>query len=148
MVSLEKKSKRLDPIIEERKIRFDDENQKLLQIRHQKILATQTMRAKQAEYMDGVNRLNAERGSAERSLLEALEGGLDAVKRQWMSLYEVILKLEQDEAIQLNTMSCAHRDLEAIKHLQIKYQREISRTIQQREMKQIDDIALRKFNQN
>ena len=148
MISLEKKSKRLDPIIEERKIRFDDENQRLLQVRHQKVLAIQRMKAKQAEYMDGVNRLNSERGSAERSMLEALEGGLDSVKQQWMNLYEVILKLEQEEALQLNAMSCAHRDLEAIKHLQLKYKREISRTIQQRDMKQIDDIALRKFNQN
>lgn len=145
MANLDRKVQRLDPIIEERKSRLDDEQQKLAIVRQKKIETINAMKQKQREYMEGVERLNGERGSANRLMLEALETGLDTVKQHWMNLYQQAILCEKEEALQLDIMSRAHRDLEAIKHLQAKYRTELGRVTQQRELKQIDEIALRKF---
>ena len=145
MISLEKKSKRLDPIIEQRKARFDDENQKLINIRAARLLEIARMKEKQSEYMKGVDRLNNERGSANRLMLEALERGLDTVKQQWMDSYAQVLTLEKQESAQFEMMSAAHRELEAIKNLQGKYKLEVIKVEKQRDMKQMDEMALRKF---
>lgn len=145
MTALEKKAKRLDPIIDERKARFDQERQRLAVVRQKKLDTIAAMKQKQREYMEGVARLNSERGSANRLMLEALETGLDSVKQLWMKLYHDVLVCEQEEKAQTETMSQAHRDLEAIKHLQTKYNTEVIRSLKQRELQQIDEIALRKF---
>ena len=84
MLQLKKKSKRLNPVIEERQATFDSESDLLTTIRKKRIQVVAAMRAKQSEYMTGVTRLNDERGTANRLMLEALETGLDSVKNQWM----------------------------------------------------------------
>lgn len=141
-----KKIRRLDPVIEERQVKFDDESGKLVAVRQKKIQTVAQMKMKQREYMDGVGRLNQERSSANRVMLEALEGGLDSVKQQWMDLYQAVLACEREEAKQLELMSKAHRDLEAIKQLQAKYKVEQNRDLARRDQKQQDEIALRKFS--
>lgn len=146
MISLKRKTKRLDPIIEQRKSQFDQENALLGSIRGKKAIAISAMKAKQKEYMDGVERLNSERGSANRLMLEALETGLDSIKQEWMNIYEVILKIEREEVEQLEVLSKAHRDLEAIKNLQGKYKDEFAKEEKRRDAKQIDEIASRNFS--
>ena len=78
-------------------------------------------------------------------MLEALEGGLDTVKQQWMDLYQAVLACEREEVIQTEVMSKAHRDLEAIKHLQAKYRVEQSKDLARRDQMQQDEIALRRY---
>jgi flagellar biosynthesis chaperone FliJ len=145
MLSLERKSRRLSPIIEERKAKFDEENQKLAVVRQKKLATIAAMKERQREYLSGVDRLNSERGTADRLLLNALEMGLDSVKQKWMELYEQVLICEREEENQLQVMSLAHRDLEAIKHLKQKYDLELSRENSRREQKAIDELALRRF---
>jgi flagellar biosynthesis chaperone FliJ len=146
MVSLSKKSKRLDPIIEDRKTVFDEENQKLVAVRQKKIAVVAEMKAKQREYITGVERLNSERGSTDRLLLNALEMGLDSVKQSWMKLYQAVLECEREEEVQFNTMNLAHRNLEAIKHLKQKYDIELTKESNRREQKATDELALRRFS--
>lgn len=141
-----KKIRRLEPVIEERQVRFDEESGKLTAVRQKKIETVSQMKQKQREYMDGVNRLNHERSSSNRAMLEALEGGLDTVKQQWMNLYQAVIECERLEAVQLEVMSKAHRDLEAIKHLQDKYKVEQVKDQARRDQKHQDEIALRKFS--
>jgi flagellar export protein FliJ len=145
MLILQKKVKRLAPVIEVRQARFDEENSRLIEVRERKIRAVAAMRTKQREYMEGVQRLNDERGTANRLMLEALESGLDNVKTQWMNLYQAVVELEREEKNQLDLMSKAHRDLEAIKTLQDKYRHEASRELDRREQKNLDEHSLRKF---
>ena len=145
MLQLEKKAKRLNPVIEERQAKFDVESEKLNVVRHRKIELVAAMRSKQQEYMDGVTRLNEERGTSNRLMLEALETGLDSVKNQWMALYQSIIQLEKEEKNQLLIMSQAHRDLEAIKTLQTKYKTEFAKEMDRREQKMLDEHSLRKF---
>ena len=145
MISLERKTNRLNPIIEERQAIFDAENQKLASIRNEKATTVSKMRQKQTEYMNGVDRLNNERGSANRLMLEALERGLDSTKQEWMNLYNQVIEIEKKEKLQLIALSESHKSLEAIKHLQAKYQMELIKYQKQRDLKQIDEIALRKF---
>jgi flagellar export protein FliJ len=145
MIILQKKVKRLTPVIEVRQARFDEENNRLIDVRERKLRAVAAMRAKQREYMEGVQRLNDERGTANRLMLEALESGLDNVKAHWMSLYQSVVELEREEKAQLEAMSKAHRDLEAIKTLQNKYRDEASRDLERREQKNLDEHSLRKF---
>lgn len=140
-----KKIRRLEPVVEERQVRFEEESGKLTAVRQRKIQTVAQMKQKQREYMDGVHRLNTERSSSNRAMLEALEGGLDTVKQQWMDLYQAVLVCEREEASQLEVMSKAHRDLEAIKQLQAKYRVEQTKDQAKRDQKLQDEIALRKF---
>jgi flagellar export protein FliJ len=145
MQQLQKKAKRLNPVIEERQSKFDAENDKLNSIRRRKIETVAAMRAMQQEYMDGVSRLNDERGTSNRLMLEALEVGLDSVKSQWMSLYQTVIQIEKEEKQQITVMSQAHKDLEAIKTLQTKYKVEYAKEMDRREQKTLDEHSLRKF---
>ncbi len=145
MQQLQKKAKRLNPVIEERQSKFDAENDKLNSIRRRKIETVAAMRAMQQEYMDGVSRLNDERGTSNRLMLEALEVGLDSVKSQWMSLYQTVIQIEKEEKQQITVMSQAHKDLEAIKKLQTKYKVEYAKEMDRREQKTLDEHSLRKF---
>jgi len=145
MNSLNKKITRLDPIIDERKNKLDIEQYKLQQVRQRKVETVKAMKKRQNEYMEGVERLNHERSSANRLMLEALETGLDTIKQDWMNLYHEVLKVEKEEHEQLQVMSQAHKDLEAIHHLQSKYKAELDQTIKQAERKLLDELALRKF---
>lgn len=145
MLQLQKKAKRLVPVIEERQAKFDLETERLNVIRFKKNEAISAMRLKQQEYLEGVTRLNNERGTTNRLMLEALETGLDSVKNQWMSLYQKILLLEAEEKKQLVVMSQAHKDLEAIKKLQEKYELEAVKELDRREQKLLDEHSLRKF---
>jgi flagellar biosynthesis chaperone FliJ len=145
MLQLKKKSKRLNPVIEERQATFDSESDLLTTIRKKRIQVVAAMRAKQSEYMTGVTRLNDERGTANRLMLEALETGLDSVKNQWMKLYQGVIEIEAHEKAQLEIMAKAHRELEAIKSLQEKYHVEIVRETNRREQKILDEHSLGKF---
>ena len=145
MQSLEKKAKRLDPVIEERTRRFNEELTQLAAVQRKKLEAVSAMRATQKEYMAGVSRLNAERSSQNRLMLEALETGLDNVKTQWMKLYQDVIEIEKMEKEQTEVMSRAHRDLEAIQNLQTKYKSEWAQEQARREQKVLDEHALRKF---
>lgn len=145
MLTLQRKAKRLDPVIEERQEKFDVESERLNILRRKKIETVEAMRSKQQEYMEGVTRLNEERGTSNRLMLEALETGLDSVKSQWMVLYQEVINIEREEKKQLVIMSQAHRDLEAIKTLQTKYKVEFAKEMDRREQKMLDEHSLRKF---
>lgn len=145
MHSLEKKSRRLNPVIESKKARFDAELAQLNVVRRQKIEVVAAMRATQKQYMDGVGRLNDERGTMNRLMLEALETGLDNVKGLWMKLYQDVLDLEKIEKQQAEIMSRAHRELEAIQSLQDKYKLAWAQELDKREQKMMDEHAQRKF---
>jgi flagellar biosynthesis chaperone FliJ len=143
--SADKKAKRLNPVIEERKARFDREMAELTLLRKKKIDAVSIMRRTQKEYLEGVSRLNEERSSNERIMLEALEIGLDNVKNLWMKLYQDVLDIEKMEKDQIELMSRAHRELEAIQTLQTKYKNDWIKEQSVREQKLLDEHALRKF---
>jgi flagellar biosynthesis chaperone FliJ len=145
MHQLEKKARRLNPVIEERQAKFDMESERLAILRQKRIQTVAAMRAKQTEYMNGVGRLNDERGTTNRLMLEALEIGLDTVKNHWMKLYQAVMDIEKHEKLQLDIMGRAHRELEAIKTLQAKYQVEISKEMSRREQKSLDEFSLGKF---
>lgn len=145
MMQLQRKANRLDPVIEERQEKFDTESERLNLVRRKKIETVAAMRAKQQEYMDGVTRLNDERGTTNRLMLEALETGLDSVKHQWMELYQAVIQIEREEKAQILVMSQAHRELEAIKTLQKKYKLEFAKEMDRREQKMLDEHSLRKF---
>ena len=145
MHALQKKAKRLEPVIEDRKLKFDAEMAELNAVRKRKLETVSAMRTTQKEYMNGVARLNQERGTSDRLMLEALEIGLDSVKNLWMKLYQDVLDIERQEKDQLEVMSRAHRDLEAIKTLQDKYNVEWVKEMARREQKGLDEHALRKF---
>lgn len=145
MQTAQKKAQRLNPVIEERKARFDTELMNLAAVRKKKTETISAMRATQKEYVDGVSRLNDERSSNNRLMLEALETGLDNVKNLWMKLYQDVIEIEKMEKEQTEIMSKAHRDLEAIQTLQTKYKTEWAQEQAKREQKTLDEHALRKF---
>ena len=145
MLQMQKKSRRLNPVIEERQAKFDFESEQLTLVRQKRIQLVAAMRAKQNEYMTGVTRLNDERGTANRLMLEALETGLDSVKNQWMKLYQGVIEIEAHEKVQLGIMSKAHRELEAIKTLQAKYQIEIIKETERRDQKALDEHSIGKY---
>jgi flagellar export protein FliJ len=146
MSTAQKKANRLQPVVEQRQIRFDYESNKLTDVQRRKSATVIAMRTKQREYLEGVQRLNDERGSSNRLMLEALERGLDTVKSQWMTLYQAVIELDREEKLQTDVMSQAHRELEAIKTLQERYRTEFAKEMGRREQKSLDELALRKFS--
>lgn len=128
-----------------KKSRFDAELQQLNVVRQKKIEVVAAMRATQKQYMDGVGRLNDERGTMNRLMLDALETGLDNVKGLWMKLYQDVLDLEKIEKQQAEIMSRAHRELETIQSLQDKYKFAWAQELDKREQKMLDEHAQRKF---
>lgn len=145
MQQLAKKVKRLDPILEVRKSRFEAENQKLATLKQKKEEASRAMQKKQSEYMEGLQRLNEERNTSERSMLEALEIGLDSIKQDWISLYALMIDCERAEKLQHGVVIEVFRELEAIKVLQSKYQTSLRQQELKSEQKSFDELALKRF---
>jgi flagellar biosynthesis chaperone FliJ len=145
MQQLARKVKRLDPILEIRKSRFETENQKLVALKQKKEAASLAVQRKQAEYMEGLERLNQERNTSERSMLEALEIGLDSIKQDWISLYALMVDCERAETLQHGVVIEVFRDLESIKVLQSKYQTSLRQQELKSEQKSFDELALKRF---
>jgi flagellar export protein FliJ len=141
-----RKMLRIEPVIKVRKAKVDQEIIVLNQIRADKQAAVTDMRESQRKYMEGVDRLNRERGSTAREMLAPLEGTLDYIKNRWYSLYKRVQEIEQREKAQLFQIDLAERDLRAVEKLSEIYAEEFRNEMRRNDQKIMDEAALRKFS--
>ena len=146
MSEARRKMLRIEPVIKVRKAKVDQEIIVLNQIRADKQAAVTDMRESQRKYMEGVDRLNRERGSTAREMLAPLEGTLDYIKNRWYSLYKRVQEIEQREKAQLFQIDLAERDLRAVEKLSEIYAEEFRNEMRRNDQKIMDEAALRKFS--
>ena len=142
-----RKIKRVQPIIKMKQARVEEEASILERIRREKVDVVQAMKDYQKRYMQGVETLNQTRGSRDRANLPALETGLDRVKDQWTKLYRDVQELERKERAQIAQLLGAERELKAVERLRDRYETEHRKELGKSEQKQIDEMALRRFNE-
>lgn len=141
-----RKIKRVQPLINLKKQRMDEEAVILTQIRAEKAEIVKSMKESQRRYMDGIEELNKIRVSTTRTNLHTIEESLDYVKSQWYSLYKKVQDAESREKSQLNHLIAAERDLKSVEKLREKYELEAAQDVKKQDQKNMDEAALRKFS--
>ena len=86
MANLRHKLKKMLPILKVKKFKVDEESKTLSEIRIQKETAMSELQRYQKLYIEGIDQLNIERQSADRSRLPVLENSIDYAKSNGMNL--------------------------------------------------------------
>lgn len=143
-----KKIKQLSPLITVRKTQYDRELAILGAIRAAKQNAMNEMNLHQSKYLAGITDLNSVRSSEERKNLETLEIGIDYLKNKWMEHYRKIQEIEQQEAMQTETVQQAAKQLKIVEKLVEKHQFELRAHITKKEQENLDENSLQKIVRN
>jgi len=143
-----KKMKRTEPLIRVRKSQMDEQIIFLTKIRDHKLQVVEAMRINQKQYMDGVDRLNNIRNSADRQNLEALERGLDVVKSKWYQLHVEVQNVENMEKAQVAQVLLAQKELKKVEKLKENYKSKFLQDLAQSEQKVQDEQTLAKYIRN
>jgi len=143
-----KKIERLDPVIEIKQKRVDEEASFLGEIRREKAKMESDLVSWQQRYLDGVARLNVLRESGNRSMLAALESAIDHARETLFSLFQRLKEVDGIEAAQMIQLNMAQRELSAVERLQEVYRQRFRKDLGRKEQKGLDEIALRRFLQS
>lgn len=142
-----KKISRLDPVVGIKQKKVDEEAIILAEIRREKVKMESDLFAWQERYLNGVGRLNAERESAGRGMLSALEAAVDHARETLFKLFQKLKEVDGIEQSQMMHLSIVQRELSAVEKLQeghrIKFRKDLSR----QEQKGLDEVSLRRFLQ-
>lgn len=145
MIESARKNKKLEPLVKARKIQLDIEATRLAEIRRERLAREAELVSNQQQYLKGIEELNRERQSNNRSKLSTLEQSVDYIKMLWYSNLKELRRLELVEQAQLANVRVAETNLKVIEKLGVKYQEETAAHMQLREQKEIDAIALRTY---
>ena len=148
MANSRKKLKQMKSIVKVRQVQLNTEVQTLSSIRHLKLEALKELKHNEKLYIEGVDKLNIERQSQNRSQLGPLESSLDFVKAKWERCMREVRRIEDRERAQIAQVLNAELNLKSVEKLSDKYEQEVIQLAQQQEQKAIDEIALRKFHKN
>lgn len=138
------KIKRVQPVINVKKMKVDEEAAVLNEIRNSKVNLVRSMKENQRAYMEGVDKLNNLRNSANRENLGNLESSLDYVKAQWFQLFRKVQEIEAKEKEQFSRLVLAETELRSAEKLKEKYEADFRSSIAKSEQKQMDEFASRK----
>jgi flagellar export protein FliJ len=138
------KIKRVQPVINVKKMKVDEEAAVLNEIRSTKVDLVRVMKENQRAYMEGVDKLNNLRNSANRENLGNLESSLDYVKAQWFQLFRKVQEIEAKEKEQFSRLVLAETELRSAEKLKEKYEADFRTSIAKSEQKQMDEFASRK----
>lgn len=138
------KMKRVQPVINVKKGKVDAESQALNEIRSKKVELVRTMKENQRTYMQGVDKLNTLRNSANRENLSNLETSLDHVKSQWFQIFRQVQDIETKEKEQISRLVVAETELRSAEKLKGRYEIELKTGLAKIEQKQMDEFAIRK----
>ncbi len=138
------KIKRVQPVINVKKTKVDEEAAVLNEIRTEKVVLVRVMRENQKTYMEGVDKLNNLRNSANRENLGNLESSLDHVKAQWFQLFRKVQEIEAKEKEQFSRLVLAETELRSAEKLKGKYEADFRAGLARSEQKQMDEFAARK----
>ena len=138
------KMKRVQPVINVKKTKVDEEAAVLNEIRAEKVELVRVMRENQRSYMEGVEKLNGLRNSSNRENLGNFESSLDYVKAQWFLLFRKVQEIETKEKEQFSRLVLAETELRSAEKLKEKYEADFRHSLAKSEQKQMDEFASRK----
>ena len=136
------KSQRISTLIKVRKFQFDQDFLVLNEIKSKHFAAVEQLHLAQKNYMDGVEKLNQERQSPERKMLQALELGVDMAKNQWYQRLMTLRIVEEEERRQLQQTAEAQRRLRMLEKLDERYNQQDIEHYKTIEQNQLDEFAL------
>jgi flagellar biosynthesis chaperone FliJ len=142
MTKPQQKMKKIQPLIKIRKLQLDQETALLNQIQLKREEAAQALMLSQQTYIEGVEKLNNERQSAERKLLSALEQGVDFAKAQWYQRLMALRAVEEEERLQFRQVAEAEKRMKMLEHLDERYFEQHVKQMNIQEQKQIDEFAI------
>jgi len=140
------KIKRVQPVINVKKTKVDEEATVLNDIRNTKLGLVRVMKENQRAYMEGVDKLNNLRNSASRENLSNFESSLDFVKAQWFQLFRKVQDIEAKEKEQFSRLVFAETELRSAEKLKEKYEADFRSNLAKSEQKQMDEFASRKYS--
>ena len=142
------KVQRVESIVRIRRIQYDREFFLLTQIRSEKQKLIEELSKYQEKYAQAVTELNTERESGRREKLDILEVGIEAIKSKWIEILKGIRVMEAREEAQEKVVNVANRNLKSVEKLSEIYSEELIEFEKHEDLKLMDDIAVRMFNNN
>ena len=120
----------------------------LTEIRAEKQKLIEELTQYQEKYIQAVTELNTERESGRREKLDILEIGIEAIKSKWIEILKNIRMMEAREEAQEKAVEVAKRNLKSVEKLLEIYNEELLEFEKHEDLKVMDDIAVRMFNNN
>lgn len=145
MKKLQQKIKKNLLLIKSRQAELDQESVLLSKIRSQKLSALNELKKSQIKYVEGVEVLNQERQSPNRSKLDPLERSLDYAKLQWHKCLTEVRKLEEKEKSQLQNVLETRTKLKALQRLVESDSEDLRSEASKREQKNLDELATQRY---
>ncbi len=142
MAAVHKKQKRIQPLIRIRQTQFDQAVAALQVIQMEVLKAAEVLRHYQTMYIQGVDRLNQERQSPERRMLEALESSIDLAKQRWYQKLSILRELQEQEKMQLSEVQEAQLKLKMLEKIESRYERNVQEYDKKIEQKVLDEFAI------
>ena len=143
MERINKKIKRVKPLIRFREARLMTETENLAAIRQRKQTAMASLKENQRLYLEGLQALNKERQSGATGRLLTLESSLDVVKGRWFDALKELRKFEEQEKLQIVQLMIAQKDVKTLEKLEGRYRDQLLEHKKQQEQRQLDEIAIR-----
>lgn len=144
MNRIEKKIDRMASLKYVRKIQLDKELAILNDLQAKKKIAKDELYESQLMYIQGVDRLNKERQSPERKMLDALERSIDLAKSRWYQKLQILRAVEEDERRQNLAVQDAHRNLKMLEKLDERYNVQLRKHNDKVEQKMLDEFAIQR----
>lgn len=142
MADTRHKKDKIQPLIRVRQIQMDQAISILNRIQKSRESALRELQHFQQAYIVGIDRLNQERQSPERKLLETLEQGVDYAKAQWYKKLKTLRSIEQEEKAQKEAVLNSHQKLRMLEKLDARYDEQNIKNEKVVEQKQLDEFAL------
>jgi hypothetical protein len=142
MANTRQKIDKLQPLIKVRKMQFDQETMLLNLIHIKREEAILSLQHSQKMYIEGVEKLNRERQSSERKLLDALEQGVDFAKAQWYQKLKNLRLIEEDARHQMIMVNEAQRRMKMLENIDERYDEQLVKQTKIMEQKELDEFAI------
>ena len=142
MTEFRKKIERMVSLIKIRQLQLEHEKSILQNISTKRVEAKDDLQHYQRMYIEGVDRLNQERQSSERKMLEALERSIDLAKLRWHQKLQILRKIEEEEQVQSMVVQSAHRELKKLEKLDERYDSQLKAQLGKIEQKSLDEFAI------
>lgn len=139
------KIKKTEILIRARKVQLQQETKLLMSIRDEKLQHLKELEQYQKSYISGIDTLNHERSSPNRSRLQTLEKSVDHSKSQWYRSMRQVKELEQKEKAQIQQVLVAQRNLKSIEIIRENYHTKLNQELKQQEQKTIDEFSTNQF---
>ena len=134
------------PVLKAKKYAVDQESKILNEIKAEKEQAIRELERYQKLYIEGIDKLNLERQSVERSRLLVLENSIDYAKLKWYESLRIMRECESKEQLQIKVLIKAQQDLHIFEKLEEKYKTEIISLENKNEQKRLDEHSINLFN--